>query len=444
MREHPTFEKLVEEHSAFVRRTLAQLGVSARDLDDVEQEVFRGADRGLPRFDPSLSCNPDTAVRGWLFGICERQAASHRRKASKRGEVLFATEDLDSADSVSLSVEDRLIDHERKVLLNKLLDCLEPHRRAVVVAYELEGVAMADVAAALSIPVNTAWNRLRLGREDLRAAWKRVAAREKRERGVMLPSLPALFGGASWCSEGSGTIPASEAAEAAGAKLGTASGSAVPSVLMAPAQATFFGALAVAVPLAMTGMLVLGEGEEPSATPDAAQVPAVVAVAGSPTAGSPTAGSPTGSGPPGASAAATPGPALIAEASSPSGVPGGTEPVAAAGESHRSPSTASSGSATSASRGASRHSLMGEARSISEAAEAMERGDLSRAKAVLDAHQRKYPGGHLEAERELLAVRVLIAQGRQNEASNRARQFVSAHPDDPLRSHVEALVAKGE
>ena len=46
--------------------------------------------------------------------------------------------------------------------------------RAVVVAYELERVAMAEVAAAQRIPLNTAWNRLRLGREDLRAAARKV------------------------------------------------------------------------------------------------------------------------------------------------------------------------------------------------------------------------------------------------------------------------------
>ncbi len=38
---------------------------------------------------------------------------------------------------------------------------------------------MADVAAAFAIPLNTAWNRLRLAREDLREAWER---HEKKRR----------------------------------------------------------------------------------------------------------------------------------------------------------------------------------------------------------------------------------------------------------------------
>lgn len=60
--------------------------------------------------------------------------------------------------------------------LNRLLDCVEPRRRAVVIAYELEGMEMLDVASALNIPVNTAWNRLRLAKMELRAAALRLQA----------------------------------------------------------------------------------------------------------------------------------------------------------------------------------------------------------------------------------------------------------------------------
>lgn len=61
-------------------------------------------------------------------------------------------------------------------LLFELLSALEASCRAVVVAYELEEMEMVDVAATLGIPVNTAWNRLRRGRADLRAAWRRKGA----------------------------------------------------------------------------------------------------------------------------------------------------------------------------------------------------------------------------------------------------------------------------
>jgi DNA-directed RNA polymerase specialized sigma24 family protein len=83
--EKPTFDDVVREHGPFIRRTLSQLGVSARDLHDVEQEVRRGIDKRLPAFDPALASNPESAMRGWLFGISERQAPSTSHPARKRG-----------------------------------------------------------------------------------------------------------------------------------------------------------------------------------------------------------------------------------------------------------------------------------------------------------------------------------------------------------------------
>jgi RNA polymerase sigma-70 factor (ECF subfamily) len=177
--DRPTFPEVVSEHGEFIQRALSQLGVCARDLADVAQEVRRGIDRGLPTYDPSLAKNPESAMRGWLFGICERQAASHRRSESRRKEILLANEDLDLARSTAPSAEEKLLEAERKALLAGLLATLEPLRRAVIVAYELLGISMQEIAAGMSIPVNTAWNRLRLAREDLRAAYYRLEAQER-------------------------------------------------------------------------------------------------------------------------------------------------------------------------------------------------------------------------------------------------------------------------
>jgi RNA polymerase sigma-70 factor (ECF subfamily) len=179
--EKPTFESIVLEHGPFIRRTLAQLGVASADLKDVEQEVLRGIHRGLSVFDPELSESPSNALRGWLFAICERQAANHRRARLRRGELLLGNDELDTSPGSGPSSEERLVAEQHRVILLRLVDKLEPQRRAVLVTYELEGLPMADVAAAFAIPVNTAWNRLRLAREDLREAWKRY---EKKRRSV--------------------------------------------------------------------------------------------------------------------------------------------------------------------------------------------------------------------------------------------------------------------
>lgn len=179
-RETPSFEDVVVEHTAFIHRTVTQLGVPSRDLEDVAQAVREGIARGLPAFDPSLSSTcAETALRGWIFGICERQARSYRRQQKKRPEVLSMVEALDARPDARPGAEQRILARERHALLARLLAWVKPDRRAVLVAYDVDEMPMAEVAAVFGIPVNTAWNRRRLALEELRAAWRRMAAGER-------------------------------------------------------------------------------------------------------------------------------------------------------------------------------------------------------------------------------------------------------------------------
>lgn len=169
--ERPTFEEVVSGYGAFLRRTLARFGIRTRDIEDLMQETLRAVARGLPAFDPSRAVTPEAAVRGWLFGICARQAASHHRARRRRAEDLRETAELDGFGDGAPSAEDTFLACETSARLHRVLESIEPERRAVIVAYELEGTPMSDVATRFGIPVNTAWNRLRLAREDIRAAW---------------------------------------------------------------------------------------------------------------------------------------------------------------------------------------------------------------------------------------------------------------------------------
>lgn len=105
--------------------------VRAPDLADVEQEVVRGIQRGLARFDPARSADPSNALRSWIFAICRRQAANHRRASVKRNERICGTDELDLEPVDEANSEERLLAEERKRLLHRVLEELDPDQRAV-------------------------------------------------------------------------------------------------------------------------------------------------------------------------------------------------------------------------------------------------------------------------------------------------------------------------
>ncbi len=174
----PTLQEIISQDAPFVRRVLHRLGVCANDLEDVAQEVLLGVHRGLSTFDPSLSSEPEKAIRAWLCGICERQAASLRRKLSRRSEVVADNEEMDDRQCDVASAEDRWLEQEQDLLLRGALARIPPERRAVVAAYDLDGIPMREVALMLGIRVNTAWNRRRLGLLNLRS--ERLRRRDTR------------------------------------------------------------------------------------------------------------------------------------------------------------------------------------------------------------------------------------------------------------------------
>lgn len=175
----PTFEELMSTHRRFIRRTLSRLRVGANDLDDVEIEVLHGIHQALWTFDPFLSSDPPKALTAWLMSICRRQAANHFRQLLRRQETAVEREELDSIQNPTPDAEKSLLLKENEALLAELLTHTKPERRAVLVAYDIEGLSMRDVAAMLKIPTNTAWNRHRLALADLRAAWQRRRAAER-------------------------------------------------------------------------------------------------------------------------------------------------------------------------------------------------------------------------------------------------------------------------
>jgi len=150
----------------YLMRTLQRLGVASGDVEDLAHEVFLVLRRTWDEFDPSRPLKP------YLFGIAFRVAASHRRRHWR--EVPFAVVDaLDHAPYPDQAFE---TNYARALVLAALQRIPLP-RRVVLVMHDLDEVPVQDVATTLSIPLFTAYSRLRKARHELAAA---VTSMQKR------------------------------------------------------------------------------------------------------------------------------------------------------------------------------------------------------------------------------------------------------------------------
>ncbi|HEU5074208.1 MAG TPA: sigma factor-like helix-turn-helix DNA-binding protein, partial [Polyangiaceae bacterium] len=70
----------------------------------------------------------------------------------------------------------------RLELLSSLLAGLTDVKREVFILAELEEMSVPEIAAALDIPLNTAYSRLRHARQEFEAALARRLANERRGR----------------------------------------------------------------------------------------------------------------------------------------------------------------------------------------------------------------------------------------------------------------------
>jgi RNA polymerase sigma-70 factor (ECF subfamily) len=164
--EEPRFRAVFEGELDYVWSTLRRLGVQPADLEDVAHDVFLSLYRRMGDYDATRPLRP------WVFGFSYRAAADYRKLARHRREVR-ADSERDVADPAP-PADEQLAQHARHALFERALDALPLERRAVFVLHEVEGRTVAEIAATLGVPANTAGSRLRTARVEFAAAAKRL------------------------------------------------------------------------------------------------------------------------------------------------------------------------------------------------------------------------------------------------------------------------------
>jgi RNA polymerase sigma-70 factor (ECF subfamily) len=151
--------RVYADHVQYVWRALRYLGVAEADLADVCHDVFLVVQRRLPSFEGRSS------LRTWIYGICLRTTSDYRARAFRRREVPHGV----VPDSIVVPTQPRAETERRlRARLVELLGELRPEQREVFVLYEVEELDMAEVAAAVGCPLQTAYSRLHAARRVLR------------------------------------------------------------------------------------------------------------------------------------------------------------------------------------------------------------------------------------------------------------------------------------
>jgi RNA polymerase sigma-70 factor, ECF subfamily len=159
------FESLVVMHGDRVYGALRRFGLDAAEADEVAQEVFVRAWRGLGRFEERAQLST------WLYRIAfnEAQRRLARNTSAALGADPAGEERLRTVQGpASDRPEARLEDRELTAMLERALGELPDEWRAAVVLRDLEGLSTAEAARVVGVREAAFKSRLHRGRMQLR------------------------------------------------------------------------------------------------------------------------------------------------------------------------------------------------------------------------------------------------------------------------------------
>ncbi len=157
-----SFRLLYQRHQQRVRSILYQL-CDGDNLDDLVQEVFLRAWKGLPKFRHTAKFST------WLYRIAWNVASDQRQSLAKGRTQLqvlthHAAIQQEAPDVMSLHYQD---------LVKRGLQTLSLDHRTVLVLHDLEEVPQREISEILDIPLGTVKSRLFHARGAMRHFFER-------------------------------------------------------------------------------------------------------------------------------------------------------------------------------------------------------------------------------------------------------------------------------
>jgi RNA polymerase sigma-70 factor (ECF subfamily) len=168
------FDEMVRRHWDRIYAMVLQLLRNPQDAEEVTQDAFIRAHRGLANF------RGDSAFSTWLYQIATNLARNRywywwRRKRDKSISLdapVSAENDLTLADVIPAEVEspdDITVTQELVERIGKGMERLSAKHREILVLRNIKNLSYEEIAAILGISVGTVKSRIARARESLRA-----------------------------------------------------------------------------------------------------------------------------------------------------------------------------------------------------------------------------------------------------------------------------------
>jgi RNA polymerase sigma-70 factor, ECF subfamily len=156
----------VDRFGSLVYSICGRSGIDGPDRDDVAQQILLDAFRALP-------CYRGTSrLSTWIYSLSLRRVADHFRSPQRRdvasgwpGDETFPPSPPASR---AQAPDEQVARAEEREELRRAISRLPAPERAVVLAYYLGEMSVAEISRTLDMPAGTVKTRLHRGRQALR------------------------------------------------------------------------------------------------------------------------------------------------------------------------------------------------------------------------------------------------------------------------------------
>jgi len=171
----PSWEDLVDLHSARVYRLACRLTGNRHDAEDLTQEVFVRVFRSLHTYQPGT-------IEGWLHRITTNLFLDQARRKQRIRFDNLSDEAASLLASKGPGPSDLHMEQLFDADIESALAQLPPAFRVAVVLCDVEGLSYEEISEVLGLKLGTVRSRIHRGRAQLRAALAHRAPTATRTR----------------------------------------------------------------------------------------------------------------------------------------------------------------------------------------------------------------------------------------------------------------------